>query len=497
MNRKKNLLIALILLALLLFSGCAGLAPAPEAPSAAPVTQLDMRSAGLTDADLSAFYTEKNLTKLDLRGNGLSPMAVSALQAKLPKCEILWSIPLGTARFDSDSAEIVLPADTAADELQNLSLFSALQRVDATKLPDAAAVKAVAAELPDVAFSWNIDVFGQSYPSDTAELDLTQAQVGDGSTLESVLAAFPRLTRVDLTGQPITDEVKLTLIQALPETQLIWDVDLFGVTVSSGAPEADISGAQVTDLELLKQKLAFLPNLTKLVMCNCGPTNEQMEQLIAAYPGVKFVWMIRVGGWEMRTDVKAFSKGNRRTFDGGRYVGGKTNFTSADLEPLKYCTDLIALDVGHGSRITDLSVLQYLPKLRFLIVAMNKITSIEDLKYCPDLEYLEIFQNFISDWSAAARRCRKLTHLNCSTNYGKGEDGEKHYPDYTVLKQMPQLQRIWIIRCNLSAEEIADLRAALPDAVINTVGGHSTDNGWRDNDLYREMQGLFNLPISD
>ena len=232
-------------------------------------------------------------------------------------------------------------------------------------------------------------------------------------------------------------------------------------------------------------------------MCNCGLSNEQMETLIAAHPNVKFVWLIKVGGWEMRTDVKAFSKGNRKTFDGGAYVGkGKTNFTSEDIAPLKYCTDLIALDLGHGSRITDLSVLQYLPKLRFLIVAMNQITSIEDLKYCPDLEYLEIFQNFIGDWSPLLS-LTKLTHLNCSTNYGKDADGKRTFPDYTILKQMPQLQRIWIIRSGLDETQLADLRAALPNAVINNVGTHSTSDGWRDNDLYREMQGLFNLPISD
>ena len=127
---------------------------------------------------------------------------------------------------------------------------------------------------------------------------------------------------------------------------------------------------------------------------------------------------------------------------------------------------------------------------------MNRITSIEDLKYCPDLEYVEIFQNFIGDWSPLAS-LKKLTHLNCSTNYSKGENGEKNYPDYTLLKQMKQLQRIWIIRCNLGEEQIADLQAALPNAVINNIGGHSTDNGWRDNDLYKEMQGLFNLPISE
>ena len=492
MNRASYFTVALCACGLLFFAGCAGLSAAPEepgVPQTQAATQLDLRNAGLADADLAAYHTKTSLVSLDLRGNNLSPDAVRALAAALPKCNILWSVPLGSARLDSDSAEITLPADMPADELSRLSYFPDLTRVDATALNDAAAVRETAEAMPDVEFLWSVDAFGQSYPSDTKQIDLSNAMIGDGAALPDTLQLFPHLTKVDLSGQALSDEAMRALSQAMPDTQFIWDVDLFGVTVSSGAQEADISGAQINDLELLKQKLSFLPGLTKLVMCSCGPTNEQMEQLISAYPAMKFVWMIRVGGWEMRTDVKAFSKGNRKTFDGGEYVGGKTNFTNEDIAPLKYCTDLIALDLGHGSRISDLSVLQYLPKLRFLIVAMNKITSIEDLKYCPELEYLEIFQNFISDWSPLLS-LPKLTHLNCSTNYGKGENGEKLYPDYTVLKQMPQLQRIWIIRCNLSAEQIADLRAKLPNAVINTFGGHSTANGWRDNALYREMQGV-------
>ena len=499
MNRASYFFVSLCACTLLFFAGCAGLSAAPEAtgePQTQTAERLDLRNTGLTDADLAAYHTKTSLVSLDLRGNNLSADAVSALIGALPDCDILWSVPLGSARLDSDSAEIILPADMPAGELSRLIYFPDLTRVDATALNDAAAVREIAETLPDVKFLWIVDAFGQRYPSDTAELDLTRAMIGDGAALPDTLQLFPHLTKVDLSGQALSDETMRALSQAMPDTRFIWDVDLFGVSVSSGAQEADISGAQVNDLELLKQKLAYLPGLTKLVMCNCGPTNEQMEQLISAYPAVKFVWMIRVGGWEMRTDVKAFSKGNRKTFDGGEYIGGKTNFTNEDIAPLKYCTDLVALDLGHGSRITDLSVLQYLPKLRFLIVAMNDITSIEDLKYCPELEYLEIFQNDISDWSPLLS-LPKLTHLNCSTNVGRSETGERIYPDYTVLKQMPQLQRIWIIRCNLSAEQIADLRATLPNAVINTFGGHSTANGWRDNDLYREMQGLFNLPVSD
>ncbi|MEA4869170.1 MAG: hypothetical protein VB062_00875 [Christensenella sp.] len=489
-------LIPLFCAALVLFSlGCAGQPAAPESAATVAPTQLDKSNASLTDADLSALYGQTTLTSLDLRGNELSPGAVAALQQALPGCAILWSIPLGSARFDSDSAAIVLPADTPADALENLRLFSALTQIDATALVDSSAVPALAAELTNVTFLWKVDVLGQSYPSTTTELDLSGADVSDVSALAAALSTFPSLTKVDLRGKILSDADMATLTKALPKAQFIWSVDLYGVPVASDATEADISGKAVGDVAALQQKLAYLPNLTKLVMCNCGPSNEEMDKLIAAFPNIKFVWIIRVGGWEVRTDIKAFSKGNRKTFDGGRFIGGKTNFTDADIQPLKYCTDLIALDLGHGSRITDLSILQYMPNLRFLIVAMNKITNIEDLKYCPELEYLEIFQNFISDWSPLLS-LTKLTHLNCSTNYSKSESGEKTYPDYTILKQMKQLQRVWIIRCNLGEEQMADLKAALPNAVINNIGGHSTDNGWRDNGLYREMQGLFNLPIS-
>ncbi len=496
MFRKKTLIAVAVILLLLFSIGCAGqsAAPAPEQTDAP--AQLDQSNAGLTDADLAALYAQTTLTNLDLRGNELSPDAVAALQTALPNCAILWSIPLGAGRFDSDSTQLVLPAETTTDELGRLSLFSALTQVDASALTDASVISAIAAKLPNVTFLWNIDVLGTSYPSTTTELDLTKAEFSDAAALATSLAAFPALTKVDLSGKTLSDADMDTLTKALPKTQFVWSVDLYGVPVASDATEADISGKTVDDIATLQQKLAYLPNLTKLVMCNCGPSNEDMDKLIAAYPNIKFVWIINVGGWEIRTDIKAFSKGNRKTFEGGEFVGGKTNFTDTEIQPLKYCTDLIALDLGHGSRITDLSILQYTPKLRFLIVAMNKITNIEDLKYCPDLEYLEIFQNFISDWSPLLS-LTKLTHLNCSTNYSKGENGEKNYPDYTLLKQMKQLQRIWIIRCNLGEEQMADLQAALPNAVINNIGGHSTDNGWRDNDLYKEMQGLFNLPISE
>ena len=134
-----------------------------------------------------------------------------------------------------------------------------------------------------------------------------------------------------------------------------------------------------------------------------------------------------------------------------------------------------ALDLGHGNRITDLSVFQYLPKLRFLILAMNRITDLSPLTNCQDLEYLEIFQNYISDWSPLLS-LKKLTHLNCSTNYGKDADGGKLYPDYTVLKQMTQLQRIWIIRCGLSEGHRITSYNVCYTKLLRTAARHQTSS---------------------
>lgn len=497
MSAKKTLVLAIIALMLLNLSACAVLSAEPATPEAtAPATQLDRANQNLTDADLLALTAQTQLLLLDLRGNTLTVPAVAQLQLALPNCEILWSIPLGSARFDSTSSALVLPADTTAEELANLKLFPALTSVDASAVDAYDALKSIQAALSSCDIFWSVDVLGQRYPSSTTSLDLKGANISDATALAAALSGFVRLESVDLSGQQLSAETIATLTGALPETQFLYSVDLFGTTVDANATEADISDIPVGSVEAVSEKVSLLPSLTKLVMCNCGLSDEQMEQLISAHPTVKFVWIVKVGGWELRTDIKAFSKGNRKTFDGGQFVKGRTNFESEDLAPLKYCTDLVALDLGHGSRITDLSVLQYLPKLRFLILAMNRITSIDDLKYCPELEYLEIFQNTIGDWSPLLS-LPKLTHLNCSTNYGKDADGKRAYPDYTVLKQMTQLERVWIIRCGLSETQLSDLKSALPSAVINSSGTHSTSNGWRDNELYREMQGLFNLPLSD
>ena len=43
--------------------------------------------------------------------------------------------------------------------------------------------------------------------------------------------------------------------------------------------------------------------LEKVVMCNCGVSNEDMDALNKKYEDVRFVWSVRFSIWTLRTDA--------------------------------------------------------------------------------------------------------------------------------------------------------------------------------------------------
>ena len=265
-------------------------------------------------------------------------------------------------------------------------------------------------------------------------------------------------------------------------------IEICGVLTRTDASELDLSGIPFSSPQEVSEQLALLPNLEKVEMCNCGLSNEQMETLLAAFPDVKFVWMIQVGAWTIRTDITAFSKGQRGAFPNGmgRFTGeGKTNFHSEDLEPLKYCRDLVFLDLGHGNRITDLSILSHFPKLRGLILSMNKITDLSPVAELKELECLEIYQNYVEDLSPL-EKLPKLRYLNCSRN---------SFKDITPLLNMKQLEMLWLINTGQVTEDLREqLAEALPGCKICYYGNSSASSGWKDNGLYVEYQKAYGLP---
>ena len=439
--------------------------------------------------DLALLRYFPALTQVDATGC-IVDAAFAEAAAAYPGVAFSWNATIGGILVKSSDNSLDLTGQTiSVDEVKPFLLgLTALQQVVCNNLGWSAEELAdLEAAYPAISFESDVDVFGESVPASTQSLDLSTKTV-DFDKLPEVLAQLPNLSSVNLEGQQISFEQMDALTSAFPKISFSFSFELFSQQVTSQTTELDLNGYPLTSVEEIADKLKYLPNLTKADLCDCGLTNEQMEQLMTQFPSVKFVWMLKIGAWEVRTDITAFSKGNRKTFPNGmgEFTGeGKTNFSNDDIQVLKYLTDLVYLDLGHGNRISDVSVISQLKHLRVLILSMNKIEDISPLAQLKELECLEIYQNPIKDISPIAE-LPKLKYLNCSSTY---------IEDITPLLKLQNLEMLWFIRVrDVGEEQRQQLSDALKNCKICFSANSSGDGGWTDNGLYVEYQIAFGLP---
>ena len=315
-------------------------------------------------------------------------------------------------------------------------------------------------------------VAGKECREDLTELDLSGSPVTEN--LLDLLKCFPLLESVNLHDTGMERGQLLELKAAYPDIMLKAEVELAGETVSTEAEELDFNNRTIRDYDRFRETLVLFDQLSKVEMCDCGLSNEQLGALREAYPDTKFVWRIYLGIWSLRTDAVAFSV----LITNFNYK----SMTSKDIEVLKYCTDLQALDLGHQA-ISDLSVIgEYLTDLRILILADNRITDLSPLANLKHLHYLEFFMNKVTDLTPLAQ-CRELVDLNISHNYSLS--------DITPILDLPILERLWMVSVPVSQEDIERLRETYPDTEISTWGSGSTDQGWRTHDRYFAMIDMF------
>lgn len=257
-------------------------------------------------------------------------------------------------------------------------------------------------------------------------------------------------------------------------------VELYGTVYPYDTREIDISGTAVDDLDYLIERFSKLTALEKIDMCDCGLSNETMEELKKRFPEIKFVWKVTLGLWTIRTDCVAFS-----TLKDGTITYRLTN---DDVKVLKYCTDMVALDLGHN-KVTDISFLQYMPKLRILILVDNRVEGYDDryisdlswLKYTPELRYLEFFVGSVSDISFMYD-LPNLVDLNISYN---------PISEVEYLMKFPKLERLYIEHTLLTEEDYKLLQQTYPDAQIVYYGEGSVDQGWREHERYFAMIDMY------
>jgi hypothetical protein len=239
------------------------------------------------------------------------------------------------------------------------------------------------------------------------------------------------------------------------------------------AAEIDVCGNAVTDKEAFELVVSKLADGTKLIMCGCNYTNEEMGALLEKYQSIDFVWDIYLGKWSLCTDANAFSV---MIYASDTY----DRLTSEDIKVLEYCTNLYALDLGHQD-ITDLTTIGKLTDLRVLILADNKITDLTPLSNLKNLQYLELFVNSITDISPLAA-CTELVDLNFGWN---------RVYDMSGIYSLPKIERLWLPTNPVAGTKQDEIREAFPEATIIFADENSVSSGWRTHPRYFSMRDMF------
>ena len=357
------------------------------------------------------------------------------------------------------------------------------------------AAEALAKPSPEVTPVADVAIGGQSYPADTTELDLS-GETADLATLKTDLARLPALKQVTFGDQAFALADQIALAQTYPHVFFAWNVQLLeNLSVRSDVSDLDLREYKVPDAAAFSDSLVLLPKLTRLDLCGTGPGDEEMAAMRARYPETKFIWYTHVYKWILRTDIKGFSTGQKRKFpDGaGWYAGDSFSYKrvhSSDLENLKYCTDLVALDLGHCTNIGDVNFLTNLPQLRILDISLCDLTDISALASLTQLEFLELNYNYVTDISPIAN-LKKLKYVNLNNN---------NITSYEALLDLPLLERLWISCSGLTDDQLDEMSATLSAKLPNITIKASNRNReyamsyWRkDNPGYLEMQKLFGL----
>ena len=278
-----------------------------------------------------------------------------------------------------------------------------------------------------------------------------------------------------------------------PDVQITWEVEIAGKTFPDSAKEVDLSTVVVKELDEVERQMAYLPDAEMVILGLCGVDDpawgdsksegiavcEIENETVAAYRDrvrdqYKVAWTVRIGpNIALRTDVDNFMPGH---FEVGRLF-------NAHAYNLRYCEDMVTLDIGHMT-LSDVSFLEFMPKLRHLILAWTEVQDISAISHCKELVFLELDNSCVRDYSPL-KECTALQDLNIG----------KTYADIEPVLEMTWLENLYMIFCSTRSAYTAT--QTLTDTNVVVSGGATVASGWRHLQNYFDMRDNLGVPYMD
>lgn len=468
----------------------------------------------LTDEDVATLDYFTRLKTVEAQECTDYPQ-LAALTARRPEVTVEYTVTIDGREYPQDTAVVSISGIT--EEEINLLTY----------LPELTAVTAVGCRTPEQmtrlrdfcqekGLSFALRFGTKTYPDTVQELDVTGVTDGE---LE-LLQLLPELKTLHLKNPEADPETVAQLRSTYPKADISWEVEIAGVSFPDDTKEVDLSavlessaaqtaagtaagtqtavGAQTTtktqtttgaaagtqstketqstapavtlNLEDLEKKMSYLSDAKQVFLGKCGLDNEELAALRERVrDSYKLVWTVQLGKkLTARTDDTTFMPVREHVY----------YFLDEDAYNLRYCEDMLCVDVGHMG-LTNIDFVKGMPHLQILILAHNgQLQDISPISSCKELIFLELDWSAVKDFTPLVG-CTSLEDLNIGLTY----------PSVEPLMQMTWLKNLWMVDRGGAYQ----LSQALPDTKIVASADATVGAGWRNLPNYYKMRDMLGM----
>lgn len=394
-----------------------------------------------------------------------------ALQARMPNCRVLYRVQLGKNTYDQDAVRVEVP-ELDEEQAVRLAFLPRLTQVDAAGCRNYPLLVQLQTEHPEWNLSYTVPFGKQEVNCLSTSLELEHAGYAE---LSSGLAGMSALKTLTLIDPKATGEELVKLREEYPGIEIHWTVSWNGQALTDDMTEVDISNQPLASIEEAKTLAAYFPELQKLIVESKGIPNEDMaafrEEMRSSY---KVVWTVYFSPkCCARTDDTYFMPIKQ----------GEYYFMESYIYDLRYCEDMVAIDLGHHS-VKTIEFVEYMPHLKYLVLAHTQVRDISPISSCKELVFLELDWSLVTDYSPLLG-CTALEDLNLGLTWGDPEP----------VCKMTWLKHLWWVDRGTAVQLV--VQEALPDTQLMFVADATVANGWRDLPNYYAMRdelGMYYMP---
>lgn len=406
---------------------------------------------GITEEEINLLTYLPELTAVTAVGCR-TPEQMTQLRDFCQEKGLSFALRFGTKTYPDTVEELDVTGVTDG-ELELLQLLPELKTLH-LKNPEAdpETVAQLRSTYPKADISWEVEIAGVSFPDDTKEVDLSAVlESSTAQTTTATAAGTQTAVGAQTTTKTQTTTGAATGTQSTKETQ-------------STAP------AVTLNLEDLEKKMSYLSDAKQVFLGKCGLDNEELAALRERVrDSYKLVWTVQLGKkLTARTDDTTFMPVREHVY----------YFLDEDAYNLRYCEDMLCVDVGHMG-LTNIDFVKGMPHLQILILAHNgQLQDISPISSCKELIFLELDWSAVKDFTPLVG-CTSLEDLNIGLTY----------PSVEPLMQMTWLKNLWMVDRGGAYQ----LSQALPDTKIVASADATVGAGWRNLPNYYKMRDMLGM----